>query len=85
MFLPKKERSEGKMADGEQPKDPVTPPLTREDIPEIVKAVVTALTRAPWIQVSPIGIKRTHVGGRRLPWLVSVPKASKKKKKASPI
>ena len=44
LFLPKKERSEGKMADGEQPKDPVTPPLTREDIPEIVKAVVTALT-----------------------------------------
>ena len=36
-----------KMAEDEQQKEQETPPLTREDIPEIVKAVVSALTPGP--------------------------------------
>ena len=36
-----------KMAEDEQQKEQETPPLTREDIPEIIKAVVSALTPGP--------------------------------------
>ena len=47
VFLSKRTWKEVKMADNEQQKEQETPPLTREDIPEIVKAVVSALTLGP--------------------------------------
>ena len=53
VFFLKWKWKEVKMADDEQQKEQGTPPLTRKDIPEIVKAVVSALTPGPVDQGKP--------------------------------